>query len=129
MTGAGLRGVPALLLVAICRGVISEAAFLRPLASAVERSTRSDSCFPGSTQLGPPFLYTPVYVDCMEERPSAENAIVLVGMNLNPGAAHTFQSSERACGIALHGMGTASAFIHKKCSRIAGHALSSWNLT
>ena len=66
MTGAGLRGAPALLLAAICRGATSGAAFLRLLASALERSTRSDSCFPGSTQLGPPFLYTPVYVDCME---------------------------------------------------------------
>ena len=35
------------------------AAFLRPLASPLERSTKSDSCFPGSTQLGPALLVHP----------------------------------------------------------------------
>ena len=66
MTGAGLRVGPTLLQVAVCRGDTSCEAFLRLLASPLERSTRSDSCFPGSTQLGPPFLYTPVYVDCIK---------------------------------------------------------------
>ena len=77
MMGAGLRVKLALFPEAVCRGDISGAPFLRPLTSAGDRSTRSESCFPGSTQVGPPFLYTPVYVDCTFQRRLSHNLTVL----------------------------------------------------
>ena len=40
---------------------------LMPRTSAGERSSRSLSWRPGSTVVGPPFLYTPVYVDCARQ--------------------------------------------------------------
>ena len=59
--GAGLRPLVALLpLGAACRGDTPRDALLLAMALAWERSTRSDSLLPGSTQVGPPFLYTPV---------------------------------------------------------------------
>ncbi len=78
MMGAGLRVKLALFPEAVCRGDISGAPFLRPLTSAGDRSTRSESCFPGSTQVGPPFLYTPVYVDCTFQRRLSHNLTVLL---------------------------------------------------
>ena len=55
--GAGLRPLVALLpLGAACRGAVPRDALLLAMALACERSTRSDSLLPGSTQVGPPFL-------------------------------------------------------------------------
>ena len=59
--GAGLRPLEALLpFGAACRGVVPRDALLPAVVLVCERSTRSDSLLPGSTQVGPPFLYTPV---------------------------------------------------------------------
>lgn len=44
-----------------------------PRTSAGERSRRSLSWRPGSTVVGPPFLYTPVYVDCAHAWPPQAN--------------------------------------------------------
>lgn len=38
-----------------------------PRTSAGERSSSADRSLLGSTVDGPPFLYTPVYVDCAQQ--------------------------------------------------------------
>ena len=42
---------------------------LTPLTSASERSSSEDSSLEGSTLVGPPREYTPVYVDCSHQDP------------------------------------------------------------
>ena len=50
---------------------------LTPLTSASERSRSEDSSREGSTLVGPPREYTPVYVDCSHHTP---NSILLLAM-------------------------------------------------
>lgn len=79
-TGAGLRAAPAVLPEAVCRGDTASGApsRLHPLTSAGDLSTMSDSCLPGSTQEGPPFLYTPVYVLCAKTETCQEYSCLCI---------------------------------------------------
>ena len=55
---------------------------LTPLTSASERSSSEDSSREGSTLVGPPREYTPVYVDCSHQTPNSMITLVIIQQQL-----------------------------------------------